>query len=280
MNAGTTQVGALQASGVTAKVAGSTTEVYANNAQVAKITTDAAILGSLNVAGLRLTIKQGTIEARSGDINAGNVVLTKSAVPEGGNLENVKIYKPVFVLEPSGRYRASLDMSLGGGVVGSVKLGAARASVVAQNDQIALSNLQAEVMDGSINGNATIALTERKRSNVDAQFSNLDLSKLLALQGGQVVPIEGKTTGNVNLNFAGTNFKTASGTVTADFAANAGTAERGLVPVSGKLRLTADNGLFNVDYADLNTEKTGLNLTGKFDLSGNNSNLKHRAQFS
>ena len=273
LNAGGTQIGAVQASGVTAKVAGNTTEVYANNAKVAKIATDAAILGSLNVAGLRLTIKQGTIEARSGDINAGNVVLTKSAVPEGGNLENVKIYKPVFVLEPSGRYRASLDMSLGGGVVGSVKLGAARASVIAQNDQIALNNLQAEVMDGSINGNATIALTERKRSNVDAQFSNLDLSKILALQGGQVVPIEGKTTGNVNLNFAGTNFKTASGTVTADFAANAGTAERGLVPVSGKLQLTANNGLFNVDYADLNTEKTGLNLTGKFDLSGNNSNL-------
>ena len=273
LDAGGTKVGALQASGVTAKVVGSTTEVYANNAKVAKVTTDAATLGSINVAGLRLSIKQGTIEARSGDINAGNVALSKSAVPDGGNLENVKIYKPVFVLEPSGRYRASLDMSLGGGVVGNVKLGAARASVVAQNDQIALSNLQAEVMDGSINGNATIALTERKRSNVDASFTNLDLSKILALQGGQIVPIEGKTTGNINLNFAGTNFKTASGTATADFAANAGTAERGLVPVSGKVQLTANNGLFNVDYADLNTEKTGLNLTGKFDLSGNNSNL-------
>ncbi|MBA2493239.1 MAG: translocation/assembly module TamB domain-containing protein [Acidobacteria bacterium] len=273
LNAGSTQVGNFQASGVNAKVAGSTTEVYADNTKVAKIETDAATLGSINVAGLRLTIKQGRIEARSGDINAGNVVLTELAVPEGGNLENVKIYKPVFVLEPSGRYRASLDMSLGGGVLGSVKLGAARASVVAENDQIALNNLTAEVMDGSINGDAVIALNDRKRSQVDAQFSNLDLSKLLALQGGQVVPIEGKTTGNVNLTFAGTNFKTASGTVTADFAANAGTTQRGLVPVSGKLGLTANNGLFNVDYADLNTEKTGLNVTGQFDLNGNNSNL-------
>ncbi|CAN5671280.1 hypothetical protein BH24ACI2_BH24ACI2_02360 [soil metagenome] len=273
LNAGSTQVGSFQASGVNAQIAGNTTEVYADNAKVAKIETDAATLGSINVAGLRLTIKQGRIEARSNDINAGNVVLSESAVPEGGNLENVKLYKPVFVLEPSGRYRASLDMSLGGGVLGSVKLGAARASVVAENDQIALNNLTAEVMDGSINGDAVIALNDRKRSQVDAQFSNLDLSKLLALQGGQVVPIEGKTTGNVNLTFAGTNFKTASGTVTADFAANAGTTERGLVPVSGKLGLTANNGLFNVDYADLNTEKTGLNVTGQFDLNGNNSNL-------
>jgi hypothetical protein len=55
--------------------------------------------------------------------------LTKSeSLPDGGKLENVKINKPVFVLEPSGRYRASADMSLGGGVLGSVTLGAARAS--------------------------------------------------------------------------------------------------------------------------------------------------------
>ena len=273
LNAAGTIVGALQASGVTAKVAGDTTEVYADNAKIAKVETGAATLGSLNVAGLRLTIKQGTIEARSGDINAGNVALTKSAVPGGGNIENVKIYKPVFVLEPSGRYRASLDMSLGGGVVGSVKLGAARASVVAENERVSLNNLTANVMDGTINGSAVVALNNRSRSNVDATFSNLDLSKLLALQGGQIVPIEGKTTGSVNLSFAGTNFKTASGTATADFAANAGTMERGLVPVSGKVGVNAKNGLFSIDFANLNTEKTALNATGQFDLNGYNSNL-------
>ncbi|MEJ7701318.1 MAG: AsmA-like C-terminal region-containing protein [Pyrinomonadaceae bacterium] len=212
-------------------------------------------------------------KASSGNIDAGNIALTKSAVPDGGNLQNVKLFKPVFVLEPSGRYRASADMSLGGGVLGSVKLGAARASVIAENNQVALNNLTADVMDGSINGNAVIALNNRNRSRVNAEFANLDLGKLLALQGGRVVPIEGKTTGNVNLSFAGTNFKTASGTLTADFAANAGTTERGLVPVNGKLGLTATNGLFDVDYANLNTEKTQFNATGRFDLSGNDSNL-------
>jgi hypothetical protein len=177
------------------------------------------------------------------------------------------------VLEPSGRYRASADLSLGGGVLGSVRLGAARASVVAENDQVALNNLTADVMDGSLNGNATIALNNRRRSVVNAEFSNLDLSKLLALQGGKVVPIEGKTTGNVNLTFAGTNFKTASGTLTADFAANAGTEDRGLVPLNGRLGLRATNGLFDIDYANLNTENSKIDATGSFDLNGYNSNL-------
>jgi translocation and assembly module TamB len=263
----------LNASGVDVQIVGDETKIYSNNLQVAKIETDAAILGSLNVAGVRLTIRQGRIEGTSGDINAGNVALTKSTIDGGGNLENVKIYKPVFVLESSGRYRASADLSLGSGVLGSVRLGAARASVVAENEQVALRNLTADVMDGSVNGNAVIALNNRRRSQIDAEFSNLDLSKLLALQGGRVVPIEGKTTGNANLTFAGTNFKTASGTLTADFAAIAGTAERGLVPVNGRLGLRATNGLFDVDYANLNTEKTQLNATGSFDLNGYNSNL-------
>ncbi len=273
LNASGANVGGLNASGVNVRIAGNETQVYSNNLRVAKVETDAAILGTLNVAGVRLTIRQGRIEAKSGDIDAGNVALTKSVLPGGGNVENVKIYKPVFVLEPSGRYRASADMSLGGGVLGSVRLGAARASVIAENNQIALNNLTADVMDGNINGNAVIALNKKNRSHVDADFANLDLSKLLALQGGQVVPIEGKTTGKANLTFAGTDFKTASGTLTADFAANAGTAERGLVPVNGRLGLTATNGLFNVDYANLNTEKSAVNATGRFDLSGENSNL-------
>ncbi len=273
LDAGGAKVGGLNASGVDVKIVGNETQVYSNSLRVAKVETDAAILGTLNIAGVRLTIREGRIEAKSGDIDAGNVALTKSILPGGGNVENVKIYKPVFVLEPSGHYRASADMSLGGGVLGSVRLGAARASVVAENNQIALNNLTADVMDGSVNGNAVIALNKNNRSRVDADFANLDLSKLLALQGGQVVPIEGKTTGKANLTFAGTDFKTASGTLTADFAANAGTAERGLVPVNGRLGLTATNGLFDIDFANLNTEKSQVNATGRFDLSGENSNL-------
>jgi hypothetical protein len=123
-------------------------------------------------------------------------------------------------------------------------------------------------MDGKISGDATIALNNRGRSNVNADFTNLDLGKLLALQGGRVIPIEGETTGRVNLSFTGTNFKTASGNLSADMTANAGTAERGLVPVTGRVELTATNGNFNVDTARLNTEKSGFSANGNFDLSG------------
>ncbi|MDQ3042135.1 MAG: translocation/assembly module TamB, partial [Acidobacteriota bacterium] len=48
---------------------------------------------------------------------------------------------------------------------------------------------------------------------------------------------------------------------------------RGLVPVNGRLELKATNGLFDIDNANLNTEKSQLNATGSFDLNGYDSNL-------
>lgn len=269
------KIGALNAGNVEVNnISGGETTIYSNNLQIAKVETEAAILGTLNIAGVRLSIRQGRVEARSGDINAGNIALVKNSdLPQGGNLENVKVVKPVFILEPSGRYRATADLSLGGGVLGSIQLGAARANVNLNNDQVALDNLTADVMDGNVSGNATIAFNNRARSVINTDFTNLDLGKLLALQGGKVVPIEGQTSGSVNLSFNGTNFKTASGNLSADIVANAGTAEKGLVPVNGRIEATATNGLFNLDVARLNTQNTEFNATGQVDLNGDSSNL-------
>ena len=248
--------------------------VYADKLHVARIDAGSAILGSLNIGGVRLTIRQGVVEARSNDIDAGNVTLAKSKnLPDGGTLEAVKIYKPVYVLEPSGRYRATADMSLGGGALGSVALGAATAKVDVNNDRVAVNEITANVMDGQLNGKAVIALNDRTISTLTGDFSNLDISKLLALQGGRITPIEGQTTGQFDLSFNGTNFRTASGTLTADITANAGTTDRGLIPVTGQVKLSGVNGLFNVDNANLSSQKSSLVATGRFDLKDENSNL-------
>ena len=170
--------------------------VYSDQLRVASIDKDAVLLGRLNIGGVRLSIRQGRVEARSNDIDAGTVKLKKSSdLPNGGTLEAVKINNPVFVLEPSDRYRATADMSLGGGTVGSVSLGAAKAKVEVNNDRVAVNELTADVMDGQLTGNAVIALTNRSQSKLNGDFENLDIAKLLALQGGSIIPIEGQTTG-------------------------------------------------------------------------------------
>ncbi|MEO8572438.1 MAG: hypothetical protein ABI481_00590, partial [Pyrinomonadaceae bacterium] len=250
------------------------TIIYADKVRVARVDTNAATLGNLNIGGVRLTIKQGTIQGRSNDVDAGTVVLNKTgALDQGGTLEAVKVAKPVFIVEPSGRYRVTADMSIGSGIIGSIPIGDARASVNANNDRAELSNLTASVMDGSLDGNATIAFNNRTLSNLNANFSNLDLSKLASLQGGRVIPLVGQTTGRVDLTFNGTNLRTASGKVVADISANAGNADSGLVPVTGRVELSATNGLFNIDVARLNTPNSELIAAGRFDLRSDDSNL-------
>jgi hypothetical protein len=253
--------------------------VYADKARVAKVDSDSAVLGSLNIGGVRLSILKGHVEARSGDIDAGNITLKKSAnLPNGGTLEAVKLAKPVYVLEPSGRYRVTADMSLGGGALGSIALGAAHASVDVNNERVALNDINADVMNGSVTGTANIALNNRALSTLKGDFTNLDLSKLLALQGGRVTPFEGQTTGRVDLTFNGTSLRNASGTINADITANAGTTDTARIPVTGKLSLNAVNGLFNVDVANLNTEKSRLSATGHFDLRNDELEPFARAQ--
>ncbi|MFN6962431.1 MAG: translocation/assembly module TamB domain-containing protein [Pyrinomonadaceae bacterium] len=251
------------------------TVIYSDRARVASVTTDGAVLGSLNIAGIRVTVREGVVRGTSNDIDAGNVTLTKTeTLPGGGSLQAVRIAKPVFVLEPSGRYRASADMSIGGGVLGSVDLGAASASVDVSSERVELKNLTASVMNGSVQGDAVIARSPRAASRIDATFTGLDAAKLLALQTGRVLPLEGEAAGSVSVTFAGQNFRTATGTLVADISGAAGAADNAdRVPVTGRVELTATNGLVNVDQARLNTASTNATATGRFDLAGQDSNL-------
>ncbi len=254
--------------------ANGTAVIYADKSRIAKIDTGSAVLGNLNIAGVRLTVRNGTIDGTSNDIDAGNIALTKNKQnPAGGNLEAVKIKAPIFVVERSGRYRATADMSIGGGMLGSVSLGSATAKVNINNERAELTDLVATVMDGSVDGKVSIAFDNRTRSSIDAKFTNLDLSKLVALQSGRIIPIEGNTTGEAHLSFQGTNFRTASGTLEAAIAANAGKAESARIPISGEIDLTATNGSFEIAKAELTTGASTLAATGRFDLNEDNSAL-------
>ena len=63
------------------------TVIYSDKLRIAKIDAGSAVLGSLSIAGVRLTIRQGRVEGTSKDIDAGTVALAKSStLPDGGSL--------------------------------------------------------------------------------------------------------------------------------------------------------------------------------------------------
>lgn len=243
------------------------TSVVVKNVQVGGTNAAGAEIGSLNIAGARLSIRAGRIEGSTADINAGTVKLAD------GQVESVKLGKPVFVVEPSGRYRASADLSLGGGMLGQMNMGQARAKLVATNAEIQLNDFTAEVFNGRANGNARIAVGKGGTSRIAAGFSDLEVSGPLTALAGSAVPLAGRADGRIDLTFPGTDFKQASGTLTASFTAEQSGAESGRVPLSGVVAINANRGLFNIDRVDLQTTATKLKATGQFSFSGD-SNLQ------
>jgi translocation and assembly module TamB len=268
------RVGGVTASGITATGRDGATNILARSVVVRGATAAGATLGSINVAGVRLAIRDnGRVEGSSGDINAGTIAFRNGAT--NGRAENVRLARPAFVLEPSGRYRASADLSLGGGVLGDIALGAARSNVVATNSEIQLNNFAAEALNGRASGNAVIATARGGASRVNAAFEGLDVGGLLAVLTGRAVPIAGAATGRVNLTMPGTNFEAASGTLDAQFAGETGNDAAGRTPLTGELALVANRGQFRLDRANLRTGASELTASGDFSFRGDsNLNVK------
>jgi translocation and assembly module TamB len=269
--AGKVQSGETTVNGVTAKQidiknSGNDSTVTIKEVQVGEANAFGAQTGSINIAGVRLAVHQGRIQGSTNDINGGNVTL------KDGRVENVKLARPVFTVEPSGRYRASADLSIGGGVLGQMNLGPAHAAVVATADQIQLNNFVAEALDGRASGNATIALRKNGQSRVNSDFNNFDLGGLITLLTGRVVPISSKATGKAELSFTGTDMGTASGNVVAQLNGANGAAD--LSPLSGDLAVTADHGVFQIQRANLQTAATRLTASGQLSIDQASSNLR------
>ncbi len=242
------------------------TSVVVKDVQVGSTSAAGAEIGSINIAGARLSIRDGRMEGSTADINAGTVKLAD------GRVENVKLARPVFVVEPSGRYRASADLSIGGGVLGQMNMGQASAKLVATSSEIQLNNFTADIFQGKANGNARIAIARGASSHIAATFSDVEVSGPFTAFAGAAVPLAGKATGEVDLTFPGTDFKQATGTLTTRFTAESVAADSGRVPLSGVVSLRANRGLFLIDQVDLQTTATKLKATGQFSFSGD-SNL-------
>src|SRR5205085_3853499 len=88
------------------------------------------------------------------------------------------------------------------------------------------------------------------------------------LAPGNAVPLVGAATGTVDLRCPGTSFKLASGRLDASFEGATGRDATARTPLTGKLALTADRGLFNIESANLRAGATEVSARGRFSFKG------------
>ena len=267
VKAGTISASDAQIKGVTANNIdvdnrNGVTSVVVKEVQVGATTASGAEIGNINIAGVRLSIRDGRIEGSTADINAGTVKLVD------GQADDVKLAKPVFVVEPSGRYRASADLSIGGGVLGRMDLGQVYARVVATSSEIQFSDFTADLFQGRAAGNARIALVKNGKSHIAARFEDIDVGGPLTAFAGTAVPLTGNATGTVDLTFPGTTYQLASGTLNTQFSGGTADPATGRIPLSGEVALNADQGLFRIQSMNLQTPATTFNATGQFSWQG------------
>jgi translocation and assembly module TamB len=271
------KAGAVSASG--AKVKGVTanniditdrdgvTSVVVKDVQVGATSAAGAEIGTLNIAGVKLSVRNRRIEGSTADIDAGTVKFAD------GQADNVKLAKPVFVVEPSGSYRATADLSIGGGVMGRMNMGQARANVVATNREIQFNNFTADVFRGRASGNARVAIGRGGTSQVTADFTDMEISGPLTAMAGSAVPLAGRATGRVDLTFPGTDFKLASGTITTRLTAETGETSADRIPITGEVAMRVNRGTFDIQQVNLQTPATRLTASGQFSFE-NDSNLQ------
>jgi translocation and assembly module TamB len=267
VSASGSQVKGLTASNLDISSQGGVTSVVVRQVQVGETAAAGVEVGSINIAGARLSIRGGQIEGSTADIDAGTVKFAD------GQADNVRLARPQFVVEPSGRYRASADLSIGGGVLGRMELGQVSARVVASSSEIQLNDFNADLFKGQASGNARVALNRNGTSRITAHFEGIDIAGPLTAFAGSAVPLSGNASGTIDMSFPGTDFKLASGTVNSQFTGDTVAASEGSVPLSGQLALRADRGLFQIDRVDLATTASRLNATGQFSFEGD-SNLE------
>jgi translocation and assembly module TamB len=271
----TARIDGLSANNISIASRGNVTNVETDGLRVGGVLAAGAKVGSLNIAGVRLAIYDGgRIEGTSGDINAGTVTVAESKEFAGGHVDNVRLARPTFVVEPSGRYRVSADLSLGGGVLGQINLGSARATLVATNSEVQLNNFDANILGGRATGNAALSTARRGASRVTTEFSNLDIGNFIATLTARPILITGKATGTANLAFPGTNLGAASGAAHIELKAETGDDATGRTPINGEIALRATNGLFDIERANLRTPASELNATGQFSIERDESNLQ------
>ena len=260
-----TLISDVRASGIEATVnADESAAVNVNEVRLGSISASQYRTGGINIAGVRLAVSPGgVIQGTTNDIDVGTVELAR-----GERAEGVRAGRPRFTLEPSGRYRASADLSLGGGVLGQMRLGAVRGELVATNSSAQLNNFTAEVFDGSARGDASFSTARGGASRVAAAFEGVDVGGLVTALSGKVVPLAGAATGDVDLRFPGTDFKAASGSLNARFTGEAGSEGAGRTPLTGEVAVLAKGGQFSVERGSLRAGATELNAAGQFSFEG------------
>jgi translocation and assembly module TamB len=244
----------------------------------------------------------GKVEGTGADYKVNGSVESGALTAEGFRVSNVKV--DTNVSGSGAEYTATADLSSGGvsgpdistGSIrlsnatvkgrdadfdvtgqlaldslksGRVTLSGLRGQLSADPDRVSLAGLSASTLGGTVTGSASVAYGGGT-SNVDIQFSSIDLDQASTLAAAKEVEVTGTANGTARLAFPGLNYKSATGRIDAKFDARISPPQSSTEPspAKGEIALTATGRGFNIERAVVESAASQVTATGSVGWNG------------
>ncbi|MEW6130282.1 MAG: translocation/assembly module TamB domain-containing protein [Acidobacteriota bacterium] len=225
----------------------------------------------INAEGFRISDVRINFDAngKGAEYNADADILTASVSNNDFSINTVRL-DDANVTGHAAAFDVTTNLTLAALKSGKVNLTNLRGKLTANSNRATLANFTAQVLGGSVTGNAAVVYKGSGESKVDVVFQAIDLNQAAQLAAANDVTVTGKASGNAQLSFSGLNYKVANGKVNADFDAVVAPKEEGgeSLPAKGQIALLATGHGFQVERADIHSANSQITASGSIDWDG------------
>jgi translocation and assembly module TamB len=252
-----------------AAIEGAVEGTDANYHVVADLTSGSIAADGIRVNGLKISTNvQGNSSAyrATADLQSAGA---QSAEAQVGRTD-VKLTVTGSGMRPS----AAGSLTLASVQSGNVTVSDLKGRLDANRERVALSDLTASVLGGSVSGSALVAFS-RGESKVDLTFKSIDLEQAAQLAPPKDIRITGSTDGTAALSFPGLDYKAATGRLdlTFDAAVSRPGAEAKGTPTSGQVGVALTATTLTIEKALVHSAQSDLTATGTIDRGAGAASL-------
>jgi outer membrane protein assembly complex protein YaeT len=164
-------------------------------------------------------------------------------------------------------YEVKADAVLPIGEINRAQFSNANAQVVFDNTALAVNNIKADLLGGTLAGEYLLPTAPGAAQQVKASFADVEAKSAAALFDIAELPVAGKVKGEVDLSLAGSNLRTLNGVIKTHFDGKSSDASDSL-PIAGDVAINVRNGVINFDQMELATDASKLIANGKLSFDG------------
>ena len=164
-------------------------------------------------------------------------------------------------------YKVTADARLPNGAISGVEFANAVAKAAFDNSALSLTAIKANLLGGAAEAEYKLPLAKTAPQQVKGSFTDIQTAAALAALKMKDSPVSGKASGAVELSFFGANPRTIDGKISARFDGKSDQSTDA-IPLTGEVAVTANDGVFTFDQAQLSTAATKLTATGKLSYDG------------